>query len=63
MLCLFHLRTAEQFQLVYVLPGYLRDLYKSFGATLDRFHDETEYRLPMPARYVIDKGGIIRGLM
>jgi peroxiredoxin len=43
-----------------VLPDYLRDLYKSFGSTLDRFHDESEYRLPMPARYVIDKSGIIR---
>ena len=55
-----HLKTAEQFRLVFTLPDYLRDLYKSFGSTLDRFHDETEYRLPMPARYVIDKEGIIR---
>ena len=55
-----HLKTAEQFHLVFVLPDYLRDLYKSFGSTLDRFHDESEYRLPMPARYVIDKQGIIR---
>jgi peroxiredoxin len=55
-----HLKTAEQFRLVFTLPDYLRDLYKSFGSTLDRFHDETEYRLPMPARYVVDKGGIIR---
>jgi peroxiredoxin len=55
-----HLKTAEQFRLVFTLPDYLRDLYKSFGSTLDRFHDESEYRLPMPARYVIDKEGIIR---
>jgi peroxiredoxin len=55
-----HLKTAEQFGLVFVLPDYLRDLYKSFGSTLDRFHDESEYRLPMPARFVIDKEGIIR---
>src|ERR1700730_14277838 len=55
-----HLKTAERFQLAFVLPDYLRDLYKSFGSTLDRFHDESEYRLPMPARYVIDKQGIIR---
>jgi peroxiredoxin len=54
-----HLKTAEQFRLVFVLPDYLRDLYKSFGSTLDRFHDEPGYRLPIPARYVIDKGGII----
>ena len=55
-----HLKTAEQFRLVYVLPDYLRDLYKSYGTTLDQFHDETEYRLPMAARYVIDTEGIIR---
>jgi peroxiredoxin len=55
-----HLKTAEQFHLVFTLPDYLRDLYKSFGSTLDRFNDEPEYRLPMPARYLIDKDGIIR---
>ena len=56
-----HLKTAEQFRLVFTLPDYLRDLYKSFGNALDRFHDEPEFRLPMPARYVVDKEGIIRG--
>ena len=55
-----HLKIAEQFRLVFTLPYYLRELYKSFGSTLDRFHDESEYRLPMPARYVVDKQGIIR---
>ena len=55
-----HLKTAEQFGLVHVLPDYLRELYKSFGSTLDKFNDESEYRLPMPARYIIDSGGIIR---
>jgi peroxiredoxin len=54
-----HLKVAEQFRLVFTLPDYLRDLYKSFGSTLDRFNDELEYRLPMPARYVIDQQGII----
>src|SRR6266404_8752832 len=54
-----HLKTAEQFRLVFALPDYLRDLYKSFGSTLDRFHDESEYRLPIPARYLVDEQGII----
>jgi peroxiredoxin len=54
-----HLKIAEQFRLVFTLPDYLRELYKSFGSTLDRFHDESEYRLPIPARYVVDKQGII----
>jgi len=56
----FHLKVAEQFQLVFTLPDYLRDLYKSFGNALDRFHDELGYRLPVPARYIIDSKGIIR---
>jgi peroxiredoxin len=55
-----HLKTAEQFGLVFTLPDYLRELYKSFGSTLDRFNDEPDYRLPMPARYVIDQRSVIR---
>jgi peroxiredoxin len=55
-----HLKTAEEFRLVFTLPDYLRDLYKSFGSALDRFHDEPGYRLPIPARYLVDKEGIIR---
>jgi peroxiredoxin len=54
-----HLKTAEQFGLAFTLPDYLRELYQSFGSALDRFHDEPEYRLPMPARYVIDRNGVI----
>ncbi|MFY9910054.1 MAG: redoxin domain-containing protein [Candidatus Sulfotelmatobacter sp.] len=55
-----HLKTAEQFRLVFTLPDYLRDLYKAFGNALDRFHDEPQFRLPIPARYLVDKQGIIR---
>jgi len=55
-----HLQTAEQFGLVFTFPDYLMELYKSFGSTLDRFHDESEYRLPVPARYIVDSNGLIR---
>ena len=55
-----HLKVAEQYGLVFTLPDYLRDLYKSFGNALDRFQDEPGFRLPIPARYVIDTKGIIR---
>ena len=54
-----HLKTAEQFRLVFTLPDYLRQLYSSFGSTLDRFNDEAEYRLPIPARYIIDRLSLI----
>lgn len=55
-----HQKTAERLGLVFGLPDYLRELYQSFGSTLDRFNDEAQYRLPIPARYVIDREGIIR---
>src|ERR1700751_2103593 len=55
-----HLKTAEQFRLVFTLPDYLRDLYKSFGNALDRFHEEPEFRCPSLARSVVDKQGIIQ---
>jgi peroxiredoxin len=56
-----HLKTAEQFGLVFTFPDYLRDLYQSFGSTLDRFHEESVYRLPIPARYIVDSNNLIRG--
>jgi peroxiredoxin len=55
-----HLQIAKQFGLVFTFPDYLRDLYKSWGTTLDRFHDEPEYRLPVPARYIVDSNSLIR---
>jgi peroxiredoxin len=55
-----HLKIAEKFGLVFTFPGYLRDLYSSWGSTLDRFHDESEYRLPLPARYIVDSNSLIR---
>lgn len=45
---------------MFTFPDYLRDLYRSWGSTLDRFHDESEYRLPMPARYIVDSNNVIR---
>ena len=55
-----HLKISEQFGLVFTFPDYLRNLYESFGSTLDRFHDESEYRLPIPARYIVDSNRLIR---
>ena len=55
-----HLRVAEAFGLVYTLPNDLKELYAAFGTTLDKFHDEPGFRLPMPARYVVDQHGQIR---
>ena len=55
-----HLKIAKQFGLVFTFPDYLRDLYRFWGSTVDRFNDEAEYRLPMPARYIVDSNSLIR---
>src|SRR5215510_6048126 len=54
------LKVAEAFGLAFTLPSYLEELYRSFGKTLDKFHGEPAYRLPLPARYVVDRQGQIR---
>src|SRR6266403_875744 len=55
-----HLRVAEAFRLAVTLPPDLKQLYAAFGNTLDKFHDEPDFRLPMPARYVVGQDGRIR---
>src|SRR5215469_17981155 len=55
------LKVAMGFGLVFTLPSYLEELYRAFGQTLDNFHGEPAYRLPLPARYVVDRQGQIHG--
>jgi len=55
-----HLRVAEAFGLAFTLPTALKELYAAFGNALDKFYDEPAFRLPMPARYVLDQRGRIR---
>ena len=51
---------ASQFSLVFTLPDYLSKLYMQFGTKLDEVNGESAFRLPMPARYVVDQQGIVR---
>ena len=53
------LNVAQAFGLVFTLPSSLEELYRSFGNTLDKFHGEPVYRLPLPARYLVDRQGQI----
>jgi peroxiredoxin len=55
-----HLRVAEAFGLAFTLPPDLEQLYAAFGNTLDKFHDEPDFGLPMSARFVVDQQGRIR---
>jgi peroxiredoxin len=54
------LQVASQFRLVFALPDYLNTVYQKFGTRLDEFNGENAFRLPMPARYVIDQQSVIR---
>ena len=54
------LQVAAQFGLVFVLPDYLETVYLQFGNKLNEFHNENAFRLPMPARYIIDQQSVIR---
>lgn len=52
-------KTAEAFGLRFQLPDDLIEVYKSFGSDLPRFNGVNEWALPMPARYVIGRDGVI----
>jgi len=55
------LMIAKTFGLVFTLPDDLRDLYLNvFKNDLAQRNGETSWQLPLPARFVIDRAGVIR---
>jgi peroxiredoxin len=54
------LAIARSFGLVFALPDDLKGLYQSFGIDLPKFTGHPRWELPMPARFVVDRSGIIR---
>ena len=54
------LAIARAFGLVFTLPDDLEDVYRNvFKNDLAQRNGEPSWQLPMPARFVIDRGGII----
>ncbi len=51
---------AEAIGIRYRLPAYLAELYAGFGLDLPTFHDDDGFVLPIPARLIVDAGGIVR---
>lgn len=51
--------TAAAFGLRFALPGYLVDLYKRLKNDLPAFNNDPDWTLPMPARYVVGRDGIV----
>lgn len=51
---------AAAYGLVHRLPDDLKQVYLKFGIDLARANGDDAWTLPMPARFVIDRGGVIR---
>jgi peroxiredoxin len=55
-------KVAEAFGLAFTLPDDLKAVYLGFGNDLAVRNGDASWRLPMPARFVIDAGGIVRSV-
>ncbi len=42
------------------LPEDLKQIYHQFGIKLDEYNGDDSWTLPLPARFIIDREGIIR---
>jgi peroxiredoxin len=50
---------ADRFGLRFKLSDQLVEVYKQFGNDLAQINGEPSWTLPMPARYVIDRDGVV----
>ena len=52
--------TAAIYGLRWAMPGELKRLYLQFGVKLPEGNGEDSWSLPLSARYIIDRLGVIR---
>jgi peroxiredoxin len=53
---------ATKFGLTFALPDYLRALYATFPLDIAKYNGDDSWTLPMPARFVVDRWGVIRSV-
>ena len=53
---------AEAFGLAFTLPDDLKQVYRGFGLDLAAANGDPSWRLPVPARFVVDGEGIVRSV-
>jgi peroxiredoxin len=53
---------ATAFGLTFALPDDLREVYRGFGIDLPVNNGDPSWRLPVPARFVIDATGHVRSV-
>ena len=51
---------AEQYGLTWTFSDAFRELYLGFGIDLAEYNGDDTWRLPMPARFVVDSDKVIR---
>ncbi len=54
-----HNEVAKKFGIAFTLPDYLDALYRQFGNDPAAWNDTESWQLPMPARFIIGRDGII----
>ena len=50
---------AERYGIRYALPEDLKKIYQQFGIKVNEYNGDESWTLPMPARLVIDRDGIV----
>ena len=55
-----NLALADTIGIAHTLPEELQALYQRFGIDLPLVNGMDGWRLPMPARYVLDSSGVVR---
>jgi peroxiredoxin len=51
---------AARLGLRFQVPDKLREIYLSFGLDLSKYNGDDSWSLPIPARFVVDRTGIVR---
>lgn len=51
---------ADRYGLRFRLSAVLEQVYRRFGLDLEASNGEASWTLPMPARYVVDREGVVR---
>ena len=55
-------KVLEKLGVVYALPDELIEVYKGLGLDLERFNGNTDWRLPLPGRIIVDTSGMVRNV-
>lgn len=51
---------AGELGLRFVVPDYIQEIYNGFGLNLPKFNGDDSWSLPIPARLVVDRSGVVK---